>query len=194
MKKFIIAGLVAAGASFMFSCNNGDYTAYPKSNGLNPLDPNSGVTVLLGSMKANIDGFDVLFAPVTYSIDTSGNRIIHGRVMNDTIFARTIDVIFPKDKYIGAITYYCGNHPFDSLGVSVAYSKYDTVKKVYKYYLASKAAGKGVVELNVKGDESGNMRGTLKGMLGRIVPEIDADKDSTVFSKAEFYVPKKETK
>lgn len=191
MKKFIIAGLVAAGASFMFSCNNGDYTAYPKSNGLNPLDPNSGVTVLLGSMKANIDGFDVIFAPVTYSIDTSGNRIIHGRVMNDTIFARTIDVIFPADKYKGPNEYIIGA---DTLGLSFAYSKYDTAKKVYKYYLSNVVLGRGLIDFTVKGDESGNMRGTFKGTAGRIVPEIDADKDSTVFSKAEFYVPKKEAK
>lgn len=193
MKKLLITGLVMAGLSFgLYSCNNGAYTANPnKTNGLNPLDPNSGVTVYLGSFETMINGYAYLFAPVSYSIDTAGVRKIIGRVKDDSIFVRQIIITFPKDKYHGKQAYYMDGGAYDSLGVSFEYSFYDTTLHYYRYYESSKASGKGTIVMDLKGDENENMRGTITGAVSRIFPLDATGADSAVFTKGEFYVPKK---
>ena len=198
MKKLLMTGLVMTGLSVgLYSCNNGAYTANPdKTNGLNPLDPKSGVTVYLGSYETFINGYSYLFAPCTYSIDTAGNRIIHGRVKDDSIFVREVTITFKSDKYKGVYNYEIGgndsldnNNPFT--GISFEYSFYDTTLHFYRYYKSDVSDGKGIIHMSVKGQESDNMRGTITGTTFRKLPEDLTGADSAVFTKGEFYVPKK---
>lgn len=191
MKKLLITGLIMAGLSFgLYSCNNGAYTANPdKTGGLNPLDPNSGVTVYLGSFETVISGYAYLFAPMVYEIDSNGNRIIHGRVKGDSVFVREVKITFPTDKYKGKNVYEIGGS--DTLGVIFEYSFYDTTLGYYRYYKSSINGGKGIITMDVKGEEADNMRGTISGSTYRIVPQDLTNSDSMVFSQGEFYVPKK---
>src|SRR5437879_2988657 len=109
MKKILFTTLLTAGVCMaMISCNNGAYDADPNTDNAtikNPLDPNSGVTVYIGTIKTVLNGKDVLFTDCSYTIDTNNNRIITGVQANDNVFNSAIRIYFAESTYKGPGTY-----------------------------------------------------------------------------------------
>ncbi len=95
MKKFLLAATLLAGTSLtMLSCNNGDYDADPSTNNpaLNPLDPKSGVTVYLGTMKAALNGTLTEFYPAYFISPMENTFAITGVRGGDKFPGHTINI------------------------------------------------------------------------------------------------------
>jgi hypothetical protein len=179
MKKFLLAATLLASTSLaLFSCNNGDYDMNPKESNqaLNPLDPSSGVTVYLGTMRASINGTMTDFYPAYY--------------------------LQPQDN-IFQITGIRGKDVFPGHTINIGISNFQNIKEFnsvfnYTYKDTSIADSmvtviyepKGGLEVILNGNEAGNLRGTFSGTVYRTKPVANA-KDSIVIKKGEFYVPKK---
>lgn len=205
MRRILVAGLFLAGACLaLSSCNNGDYDADPKSNlskVKNPLDPNSGVTVYIGSIEAVINHEKVLFVNgVHYNqFDEPSQKDIKyivAEAQRDNILYRRFQISVPLEFYEGPKTYIIGG---DAFAWTFMYLEADTSvtdRLVHHKYIAG-ANGKGTITFNLKGQEDDNLRGTFSGTAYRailkedkVTPSGEFDmNDSVVINKAEFYVP-----
>lgn len=197
MKKFFVTALLATGVSLMLpSCNNGAYDADPATStgGLNPLDPNSGVTVYLGTMKASLNKTKTTFYPAYYIEKDPGTRFdIYGMRAGDEVLKHTMLFSIRGFKSLSEFSALVIYHYQDTTGVN------DTTV-VYT----------GEVQIKMKGNEGGNLRGTFSGdvfyatrvsnHLEMVIPDdletngllSNLDKGKSIEIKdGEFYVAKK---
>lgn len=202
MKKFLIGTALILGAAVaLYSCNNGPYDAHPDtdySSGLNPLDPNSGANVYLGSIESRINNKKLLFAPAFYYVDTNSVTHFVARVKDDSIFHRTLRISFADGTFNGVDTYYV---TADTFMPQINFVMLDTSRvdlagrKIYKTYTANTAKGVGYSTFNIIGNEGGNMRGYMFGKFYRILPEenfedtISMEFSNFYFEKINFPVP-----
>lgn len=191
MKKLLIAAFgIAITCTTLYSCNNGDYDTIPdadQSGVLNPQNPNSGTTVHLGAIVANIDNKQVVFSPAFHFDDTNGYRHIYGTVPDDSILQRRMEIIFidpiPDTPHVYNIT-------ADTAKPIIYYSFYDTsdINGNRKIYTANTGQTLGYASIAVNGKESGNMRGYIFGNFYLKFPQLDLN-DSAIMSYSEYYVP-----
>ena len=181
MKKLVFAALLATAGVGLFSCNNGAYDADPKTTGspLNPLDPNSGVTVTLGSMRVMQNGTTQWFYPAYYQT-AEGFHTFNMISENDRKYYPTLRFTLFDVKSL------------KEFGTSVVvYTYVDSSKhsldSVITYAVTPNA---GHMKITLTGNEEGNYRGFLSGTLYRYLPKADL-KDSIVFTNGEFYIPKR---
>lgn len=201
MKKLLVATLLVAGVSVaLFSCNNGAYDAHPDkdlSSGKNPLDPNSGVNVYLGTMEGHINRKKVSLFNAMHQTDTYNIRHIVGTVFNDPQLQRRLEILVSNDAYQGPKMYAIGGEAFAWTFIFAVRDTTRLDRKIEHLYIANTSTGKGNIDFNVVGDEGGNMRGTFKGTVFRsilnedgVTPSGQFDMtDSVVFGGVEFYVP-----
>lgn len=190
MKKFVVAALLATGACLVLpSCNNGAYDSDPNSStgGLNPLDPNSGVTVYLGTMRATLNNTITAFYPAYYTSPKENNFVVTGIRANDEVLKHTINFAITNFKNLS------------EFGTIFTYEFQDTTGN------DSTIIYTGPVAVKLTGNEGGNLRGTFSGeiyytaKLSNHLEEDplaiqlpDPDKSKVIYIKdAEFYVPKK---
>jgi hypothetical protein len=179
MKKLVIAALLATGSLALFSCNNGAYDAEPGSGGLNPLNPSaSGVSIYLGTMKADLNGTPTLFAPAYYVEDEFGKGVIARRV-NDPQFQHTLRFSIYGFKNTKEFSY------------SVMYTHLDTSKHSLDSFITySTHQSTGAFTLTMNGNEDGNLRGNFSGNLAKLKP-VENLNDVIRITNGEYYVPKK---
>jgi len=190
MKKVFLAGILMTGLSaFMVSCNNGDYNANPDRNTdiLNPLNPNSGVTIPLGRVQAELDGSMRVFdqaAGWTDSIPTTA--IFQGFKYSNAHTAEFLGATLTP--YAGATGSY---NVGDTVSNDIFYGVMDTNTKVTYFMYNGKitSGGSGPGSINLKGTESGRLRGTFTGTLYKVVPVLDFG-DVIQVTNGEFYVKK----
>lgn len=190
MKKLFIISALAIGTSLsLFSCNNGDYDINPGQDNsavLNPLDPNSGVNVYLRTMKARINGVEVVFDRAFFQIDTSNVRRLFVYDTQDSVFLRNISIVFPENTYLGVDSYKIGFEP----GVSFEYSYYDTGAKKLKYYRVSPSQqNKDGVMFTVAGEEGGHMRGMIQTEVYLTNPTVNMG--DVISIEGEYYAEKR---
>lgn len=188
MKKLFVTSALALSISMgLYSCNNGAYDADPTTDlsaGQNPLNPTSGTGVLIGTMKAYINGQEVVFSPVYHVTDTFNTRRLYARVPNDSIYNRSILITYAENSYVGPSIDTIGKKPL----LSFEYKVYDPDNKYYNIYTASQGNGN-MIEVNVKGAEGGHMRGSITGTLNKTMP-LAAPASQVTFSETEFYSKK----
>ncbi|HYD20125.1 MAG TPA: hypothetical protein VEB40_01520 [Flavipsychrobacter sp.] len=188
MKKLLLSAfLVAALGPSISSCNNGPYDADPKKNEgtyLNPLNPASGVTIPIGYMTMDINGYFASFLAGVWSDSTTGVA---------SLVAYRFDTATQWQTVYIAITSYNGPGTYNFLpdgsnGVVIhqIFNPYDTG------YIASSHAsnvGAGNATVNVQGTEDGNIRGTFSAKLYRVLPNVNTN-DSDIITNGKFYLPK----
>ncbi len=201
MKKLLVATLLVAGTSMaLFSCSNGAYDANPGtdlSTGKNPLDPNSGVTVYLGSMEGFVSKEKMIFYNAKYQSDENNIRYIVATALDDPQLQRRVQITVNNDNFEGPKLYAIGGEAFSWTFMYAVRDTNRTDRKVEHLYIANTASGKGNIDFDVKGVEDGNIRGTFKGTVYRsilnedgVTPSGEFDmEDSVVFQNVEFYVP-----
>jgi hypothetical protein len=190
MKKVFLAAMLIAGTSIMFvACNNGDYNANPDRNKdyLNPLNPSTGVTIPFGRVQAEIDGSLRYFDSSTGWTDSvPGTAQFQGVKFDNT---HTAEFIGGSLSPWANVT---GNYPVaDSADNDVYYGIMDTTNKITFLLYSGKIVqgGSGAGNIDIKGTESGRLRGTFSGTLFRTFPTLDFS-DVKQVTNGEFYVPK----
>lgn len=180
MKKFVLAAILLAGASLSFvSCNNGPYDLDKDVNNpaLNPLNPESGVSVYLGTIRAKVNGTTTLYYPATYTNPADKQYIISGVRAEDPYPQHTITMgIF-------------GFENINEYSSSFVYTFKDTTMGDTLTIVRYEPKDGEPMEIKVTGNESNNFRGTFKGKVYRKFPIADMG-DFIEFDEAEFYVPK----
>lgn len=193
MKKLLIVSvLIAMTGISLYSCNNGPYDANPDvdlSGALNPLDPDSGsVPIYIGTMETVINSKKLYFSPAFYFIDTNGHYNLIARVLDDSVFRRTLRIKF--EGYGGTGEY---NVTSDTTNPIVDFTMVDTSRvdlagrKIFKTYRANTGEGVGYFNIRIDGEEGGNLRGTLHGKLHRIAPEVMLDDTISIANSPFFF-------
>lgn len=181
--------LVAGLGVLVTSCNNGDYNANPSnpSDVKNPLDPNSGVTIPLGRIQAQLDGGLRVFDQKAGWTDSVADMMMAQGVKFDATHIA---------EFLGISLYpYKGNtgeyYVFDSLSNDIYYGNMDTTSNVVYLLYHGKIAtgGSGQGDVNVKGTESARVRGTFAGTVYQVIPTLDFGKMIQI-TNGEFYLPK----
>ncbi len=189
MKKVFLLALLIAGLGSVFtSCNNGDYDAAPEEGDgtvLNPLNPESGVSIPIGYMRATLNGFQADF------ISGAWTDTVPGQVM---IFASRIDnptqiqgITITLTNYNGAGTYTLGP---DGSGGSITHILYNPLDNNYIGQGFTSGIGAGNAIVVIEGTEDGNLRGKFSGTLYQFAETINTSVQETV-SGGMFYVRKK---
>lgn len=181
MKKLVIAALIATGSLAIFSCNNGAYDADPNTTGspLNPLNPESGVSVFLGRIKADLNGTPTLFSPAYYTVDESGAMNVIAFRENDKEFQHSLRFSIYNFKNTKEFSY------------NVSYRYLDTAKhSLDSFIYYSVHSSTGPFEITMLGNEDGNLRGRFSGTLARLKP-VEKLNEVIKFENGEYYVPKK---
>lgn len=190
MKKVFLGCMLVAGLGVLVtSCNNGDYNANPSkpTDVINPLNPNSGVTIPLGRIQAQINGGLRVFDQKAGWTDSMADMLMAQGVKYDNVHTA---------EFLGFSLYpYKGNkgeyYVFDSLSNDVFYGTMDTTNNsiwlVYHGKIETGGSAKG--EVNLKGTESGRIRGTFSAITYRVLPSLDFG-DVVQIDNGEFYLPK----
>ena len=174
--------LFAGLGMLIVSCNNGDYNADPARNTdiLNPLNPETGVTVPLGRVQAALNGSMRIFDGAAGWTDS---------VASTATFSGTKFDNAHTAEYLGAtlLPYgSTGNYNLsDSLSNVVFYGVMDTNDHVTYSLYQGKASG----VVNLKGNESNRLRGTFSATLHKVLPVEDWG-DVIEITNGEFYVKK----
>jgi hypothetical protein len=182
MKKFVLAAILLAGASVAFvGCNNGAYDMDTAVNNpaLNPLDPSSGVTVYLGTMKAKVNGTPSVYYPATYTNPADKQFVITALRGEDK---------FPQHTITMGIFGFENINEFSS---SFTYSFKDTTMGDTLTIVRYEPKDGEPMKIKMTGNESNNFRGTFEGKVYRKFPIADMN-DYIEFAEGEFYVPKGE--
>lgn len=199
-KLFLASALIAVAGITLYSCSNGAYDAHPDTDynaAQNHIDADSGeVQVYLGSMEATVNNKRLNFAPAFYFIDTNGFYNLIARVIDDTVFHRTLRIQFtvfegPRmyDVNAGTPTPIVNFVMLDTSRVDLA------GRKIYKTYTANTNESVGYAGINIEGEEGGNLRGSFYGKMYRVMPEkqyqdtIRFDYSPFYFEKVPFPVP-----
>lgn len=185
MKKLLKASLFTAAAALaLWSCDNGKYDTDPDkdNNGiLNPLDPANNPVVMLGSMKGKVNGKTLVFAPAYYMVDTDGIRHVWGRVIDDSIYRRTITIVGYDSSYSGKTNAVVNG--------GLTYSFYDTVLKRNKYYRRDPVLADTFIYL--LSGQNGTMRGMIDGPIYKQAPQPENKQDEIILDSVIFYLDKK---
>ena len=189
MKKLLLSAfLVAALGPSLTSCNNGAYDADPKTNQgtvLNPLNPATGVTIPIGYMTMEINGYFASFLAGAWSDSTTGVASLVAFSFDTVTQWQTMSIVMTS--YNGAGTY--NFLPDGSNGV-VTHQIFDPQDP--NGYIASSHSsnvGSGNATVVVQGTEDGNIRGTFSARLYRNMPVVNAS-DSDIITNGKFYLPK----
>ncbi|GEM_PF-1656322 len=189
MKKVFLSALLIAGLGSVFTaCNNGDYDANPEASDgtvLNPLNPESGVTIPIGYIRADLNGFQADFIAGGWTDSVPGTAIIFASRIDNPAQIQSISIVLTN--YNGAGTYTLGP---DGSGGSVTHILYNPLDNNYigQGFVTSIGAGSGTVV--VEGTEDGNLRGKFSGTLYQFAPVINTS-NQEVITNGMFYVRKK---
>jgi hypothetical protein len=187
MRRIITTSLfVAAAAIAVSSCDNGAYTANPKkdqTSTMNPFDNTIANNVLIGTMEGKIDGktYDL---KGYYSVDENNIRTIWARVINDSVFFRTITIVGNNDAFKGK-----SDVTLTDPIVSITYSAYDTMLKRNKVFMSTNAPTYSAV--NIIKDGNDKIWGIVSGKLIREDPPPSDPSDSVFIGHMNFYLEKK---
>lgn len=181
MKKLVLAAILLAGASLPFvGCNNGAYDLDKDvtNPALNPLNPESGVTVYLGTMRAKVNGTTTVYYPATYTKPADKEYVITAVRGEDKFPMHTI--------HMGIFGY----ENINEFSSSFAFTFKDTTMGDTLTIVRYEPKAGEPVKIKMNGDENNNLRGTFEGKVYRSFPVADMN-DYIEFTEAEFYVPKK---
>lgn len=185
MKKALLSALFVAGmGSLLSSCNNGDYDAKPEeSEGtyLNPLNPNSGVTVPIGYIRCEIGGSVVDFMSGTWT-NNGGLAILSALRADNAFQVQVVSMSLTGFNGVGTYNVTAGS------GVgTIQHYLYDPNDPNYIALGYTSAMGDGNGVINVEGVEDGNIRGTFSGTLVQELPVVNtANKE--VITNGKFYL------
>ncbi|MBS1587726.1 MAG: hypothetical protein JSS82_19505 [Bacteroidetes bacterium] len=190
MKKVFLGCMLIAGLGVLVtSCNNGDYNANPSkpTDVRNPLNPNSGVTIPLGRIQAQIDGSLRVFDQKAGWTDSMAETLIGQGLKYDNMHT-TEFLGFSLSPYKGNTGEY---YIYDSLSNDVFYGSMDTTDNtVYLLYNGKiVTGGSGQGDVNLKGTESARVRGTFSATVYQVIPTLDFSQTHQITS-GEFYLPK----
>jgi len=187
MRRIITTTLFAAvSAIAISSCDNGAYTANPKkdqTSTMNPFDNTIANNVLIGTMEGKIDGktYDL---KGYYTVDENNMRTIWARVINDSVFFRTIMIVGNNDVFKGKT-----NEVLRDPVISITYSAYDTMLKRNKVFMSTNVAASDSVKIYKEGNDK--IWGQLNGKLIREDPPPSDPSDSVFIDHMNFYLEKK---
>ncbi len=188
MKKALLSALLVAGLGSVFvSCNNGAYDADPAvSQGtiLNPINPSSGVTIPIGYMTMNINGYLASFLAGGWSDSTAGTA---------SLTAFRFDTATQWQTFTMVITAYNGNGTYNFLPDGTnGIMMHQIINPMDNNYVGkgnTSNIGSGHATVVVEGTEDGNIRGTFNGVLFQNLPGVNTN-DSDVITNGKFYLPK----
>jgi hypothetical protein len=189
MKKLLLSAflIAALGPSFS-SCNNGAYDADPKTNNatiLNPLNPGSGVSIPIGYMTMNINGFYAAFLAGAWSDSTAGVATLTAFRFDTATQWQTVTIAITS--YNGVGTYSLLSDGSNGVIIHNIFNPQDPNGYIASSHATNIGTGRGTV--SVEGVEDGNIRGTFSGTLFRVEPAINTS-DSDVLTNGKFYLPK----
>jgi len=188
MKKAILSALVLAGLGLGFvSCNNGPYDANPKVNQgtiLNPTNPGSGVTIPIGFMTMEINGYLATFMAGKWSDTTAGVASLIAFGYDNDHQWQVLQIALTAYNGVGAYNLL----PDGSNGI-MSHQLIDPSDNFYISIGHASNIGAGHATVNVEGNEDGNLRGTFSGVLFRNLPNVSTS-DSDVITNGKFYLPK----
>jgi hypothetical protein len=188
MKKLLLSALLTAGLVGVFtSCNNGSYDADPKNSAgtvLNPLNPNSGVTIPIDNISVELNGFLANFIAGAWSDSTAGVLIFTAYRFDTATQVQAVTV--QLTGYNGPGTYTLSP---DGSGGSITHILYNPQDNNYIALGFTTAAGTGSGTVTVSGTEDGNVRGTFEGTLVQNLPNFNGD-NKEVITKGQFYISK----
>ncbi|MBL7719395.1 MAG: hypothetical protein JNL72_11205 [Flavipsychrobacter sp.] len=186
MKKVFLSALLIAGLGSVFtSCNNGPYDADPKmSNGtvLNPLNPESGVTIPIGIIRMEINGYIADFNTSIWTDSVAGAAIISGTRYDTATQVQGFTIYIAG--YNGVGTYAMGP---DGSGGSITHILYNPLDNNYIGLGFISAIGTGSGTVTIEGTEDGHLRGKFEGTLCQNAPVVDVN-NKEVITKGQFYV------
>ena len=188
MRKVILSALLLAVTGFgLVSCNNGAYDADPKTNDgavLNPINPSSGVTIPIGHMQLEINGFLAGLTTGIWTDSVTGTAIITASVVDRPDQIQSITIML--NNYNGAGTYAVGA---DGAGGAITHILYNPLDNNYIASGFTTASGAGSGTVTIEGTESGYLRGRFEGTLYEFAPTIN-NANSEAITNGKFYVKK----
>lgn len=196
-KQFFLFSIALSAIVAMYSCNNGEYDANPDrdySSAVNPLGNGDDTTAAhIGTMYAWLNSKQRDFHPAYSSVDENGITTLTAKVIDDTLFERTLKITFAEFK--GVLSYNIPPEPGTSPLITVTLTMVDTSRvdkagrKIYKTY--STTANGATAQLVIDGDEGGFYRGTLDAYMSRVLPETNVS-DTMKIENGHFYFDKKD--
>lgn len=188
MKKVFLSALLIAGLGSVFTaCNNGDYDAIPEASDatiLNPLNPESGVTIPIGYIRANLNGYQADFISGGWTDTVPGTAIIYATRVDNPTQWQTIAITLTN--YNGAGTYTLGP---DGSGGTISHLLINPLDNNYISLGFMTAIGAGSATVVVEGTEDGNLRGKFSGALYQYAPVINTGNEELI-TEGMFYVRK----
>jgi hypothetical protein len=187
MKKAVLSAILLAGlATTITSCNNGDYTATPEANNatvLNPLNPESGVTIPIGYIRADLNSYLADFTTGTWA-EAGGVAVISSVRIDNNAQWQSMTITLNNFTGVGTYTIY----PDGSSG-TITHNLYDPASPNYIPLGYNSSTGDGMGIVNVEGVEDGNIRGTFSGTLYQYSDVVNtANKE--VVANGKFYLAK----
>lgn len=188
MRKVILSALLLAATGFgLASCNNGAYDADPEANGgtvLNPINPSSGVTIPIGYIQVEINGFLASFNAGIWTDSVANTAILTASRIDRPDQIQGITIMLTN--YNGTGTYTVGA---DGAGGGVTHILYDpTDENGYIALGYTTASGGGSGTVTVEGTEDGNIRGHFEATVYQNLP--GPDNNNTEAIKGKFYLRK----
>jgi hypothetical protein len=185
MKKALLSALLIAGMGFTFtSCNNGDYDARPEESDatvLNPLNPESGVTIPIGYIRADLSGFQADFTGGTWT-NVGGIATLTAVIYNSSTQWQVMTIVL--NNFTGAGTYTI--MPGSGTG-TVYHHLFNPANPNYIPLGYSSDYGDGNATVTVEGTEDGNIRGTFSGTLVQYQDQINTN-NKEVITNGKFYL------
>ena len=188
MRKVILSALLLAATGFgLASCNNGAYDADPKTNNgavLNPINPSSGVTIPIGYIQVEINGFLASFNAGIWTDSVANTAILTASRIDRPDQIQGITIMLTN--YNGAGTYTVGA---DGAGGGITHVLYNPLDNNYIALGYTTASGAGSGTVTIEGTEDGNIRGHFEATLYQYAPDPDNNNSETI-TKGKFYLKK----
>lgn len=202
MRRLLVATLFLAGSAIL-SCDNAAYDADPKkdlSEARNPLDPNSGVTVYLGSIECVINREKMVFVNGKYVLREEAWPVLHilreltAEAKGDFLFKRNFIANIDEAAYEAIND---GGYPKEG-GWDFTYQVADTSSRDRLLFHKYRQVPGKYFKMTVVGQDGTYMRGKFEGVLyksilgeDKVTPTDEFDMtDSVVITHCEFYLPR----